>query len=657
MTKRTVIAFVFAILFFVAYEIWVLPHFLPPPPAVEFGSTESSLGASASTESYLAGEALPGPAAGMSTSSALEAAGPSAQAPGSTTPAAVTPGSMTPAGGFPVPAAYLAENVDKSDFTAATDLLTVTFTPRTGSIKSVTLNKFNNFQRTGKLVLLTDFTEGQYPTEITSVAGEDTSGVYYVRVAPATTLATNKLDTAVAFETILPSGVKITKRYTLFDGKYGVGLEVRVENLAAEKRDISYELVGPAGIPPEAYQAYGTNIQAILAHVAPGAGDKMSLAYLPAWDVLSKGDLQTQPGGRTLFAGAVNQYFVAVLKPDQAVPVVKSICYAVEDTAAAKSVFGDRPPRDAVKGLPPAAATESLRSVYFSAGSKMEVGKVELAAAGAQGSSVTHAFLLFSGPRDKGTLAGFDTPASSTGFPALVDYGWFDWFVKIILYLMKLFHSVIPNWGVAIILLTFLIRVLMHPLTKKSQVSMTKMARLQPEIKKLQEKYKNDKQKLGAEQMKLMKERGANPMGGCLPMLIQMPVLIALYKALGVSIELRQAPFVFWIKDLALPDRLIPDTIHVAFRLPLLGSELNLLPLLMLGAMIWQTKTSPQAATPEAAQQQKIMTILMPIFIGVLFYSVASGLNLYFLVSTLFGIAEQWVIRRHIAAQEAGAQD
>ena len=193
-------------------------------------------------------------------------------------------------------------------------------------------------------------------------------------------------------------------------------------------------------------------------------------------------------------------------------------------------------------------------------------------------------------------------------------------------------------------------RAFMHPLMKKSQLSMAKMQKLQPQIKKLQEKYKNDKQRLGQEQMKLMREAGANPLGGCLPILIQMPIFFALYRSLMVSIELRHSPFFLWITDLAQPDRLA----ELPFVLPLLGtSALNLLPILMATSMAIQQKTmSHAAATPEAAQQQKMMAAIMPIFIGVLLYSVASGLNLYIFTSTLFGMLEQWWIKRHLAAQD-----
>jgi len=148
-----------------------------------------------------------------------------------------------------------------------------------------------------------------------------------------------------------------------------------------------------------------------------------------------------------------------------------------------------------------------------------------------------------------------------------------------------------------------------------------------------------------------MKEAGANPLGGCLPMLVQLPIFFALYRALTVSIELRQAPFVLWIKDLAQPDRLF----ILPMSLPVIHNEFNLLPLLMLVAMVVQQRMMPKAATPEQAQQQKMMAFLMPVFLGAILYSLASGLNLYILTSSLFQVVEQWVIKRHIEANEKGA--
>jgi YidC/Oxa1 family membrane protein insertase len=152
--------------------------------------------------------------------------------------------------------------------------------------------------------------------------------------------------------------------------------------------------------------------------------------------------------------------------------------------------------------------------------------------------------------------------------------------------------------------------------------------------------------------MKLMKEEGANPLGGCLPMLLQLPIFIALYRSLMVSIDLRQAPFLLWIDDLAQPDRLA----QLPFTLPLLGTSfLNLLPILMATSMVLQQRMMPRPATKEAAQQQRMMAVFMPLMIGFFLYKVASGLNLYILTSTVFGMFEQWWTKRHLEALDSAA--
>ena len=190
-----------------------------------------------------------------------------------------------------------------------------------------------------------------------------------------------------------------------------------------------------------------------------------------------------------------------------------------------------------------------------------------------------------------------------------------------VLYFLKVFHGVVPNYGVVLIIFSILVKIVVYPLTKKSYQSMKEMQLLQPEIAKLREKYQGDPQRLNKETMKMYKERGANPLGGCLPMLLQMPLLFALFIVFRSTIELRGAPFVLWIDDLSQPDALIP----LPFSLPLYGNQISLLPLLMGVSMFVQQKMSATQANP----QQKMMTQFMSVFFVVLFNQFPSGLNLY----------------------------
>jgi len=203
-----------------------------------------------------------------------------------------------------------------------------------------------------------------------------------------------------------------------------------------------------------------------------------------------------------------------------------------------------------------------------------------------------------------------------------------------LLWTLNLFHAVVRNYGVAIILLTLLIRILFWPLTHKSTDSMKRMQELQPEIKALQAKHKDNPQKLQKATMELYKEKKVNPMGGCLPMFVQIPVFIALFTVLRNAIELRYAGFL-WIADLSAPENLFMGSI------PFVGS-LNILPILMSLSMIWQQKLSSPgaAATPEQQQQQKMMMFMMPIMMLFFFYSMPSGLVLYWTTSNLLMIAQ-----------------
>ena len=200
-------------------------------------------------------------------------------------------------------------------------------------------------------------------------------------------------------------------------------------------------------------------------------------------------------------------------------------------------------------------------------------------------------------------------------------------------------NKFIPGgYGIAIIILTILIRLIFHPLHKKSTDSMKKMQEIQPLIKSLQDKYKNDPKKLQQETMILYKEKKVNPMGGCLPMFIQIPIFIALYTILRGAIELRYVDFL-WINDLSAPENLFAGKIPIPFNS---NDALNILPILMAGSMILQQKMTSAAAaiTPEQKQQQQIMMFMMPIMMLFFFYDMPSGLVLYWTVSNLLMIGQ-----------------
>jgi len=214
-------------------------------------------------------------------------------------------------------------------------------------------------------------------------------------------------------------------------------------------------------------------------------------------------------------------------------------------------------------------------------------------------------------------------------------------------WLMEFFYRLIPNYGVVILIISLVIKIATYPLTNKSYGSMKRMQMIQPKIQELQQKYKNNKEVLQQKTMELYKEEKVNPMGGCFPMLLQLPLLYGLFIVFRTAIEFRGAPFMLWMKDLSAPDALF----NFGFNIPLLGSEFNVLPILMTVLMVVQQKMSGSgaAANPQQAQQQKMMLWLMPAMMFFLFYQFPSGLVLYYLIFNLLTILQQkFVINKQV---------
>lgn len=230
------------------------------------------------------------------------------------------------------------------------------------------------------------------------------------------------------------------------------------------------------------------------------------------------------------------------------------------------------------------------------------------------------------------------------------DLGFFATIAKVILGFLDFLHGVVGNWGVAIIILTLCVRSLLFPLNRRMQTSMarhaTKMKRVQPKIDAIKKKYENDPKRLRQEQARIFQEEGAMPpIGGCLPVFLQIPIFFGLFNALRVSFDLRQEPFFGWIKDLSQPDQLM--RIDLPFPIIEQIEYLNLLPILMVVLWVGQQKVVPKPATDnEQARQMQKMMMWMPIMFGVFLYNYAAGLSLYMITTSAFGIMEYTVIRR-----------
>ncbi len=257
----------------------------------------------------------------------------------------------------------------------------------------------------------------------------------------------------------------------------------------------------------------------------------------------------------------------------------------------------------------------------------------------APGQSISRSWQAFLGPKQPAILEQI-----GRGLERSVDLG-YSWFEPLTLFFQWLIHvcyGIVPNYGWSIILITILVRVAMLPIMNRQMRSMEKMRALQPRMKEIQEKFADDRQKQSEAMMALYKETGVNPLGGCLPMLLQFPVFIGLFFALQSSFDLRQAPFILWIDDLSAPEML--------FAVPGLDFPIRLLPIIMGGSMILQQKLTPTTVDPS---QQMMMMVMMPVMMTVLFYQFPSGLVLYWMVSNFLGIAHQLLIGRRMKAEAA----
>ena len=320
-----------------------------------------------------------------------------------------------------------------------------------------------------------------------------------------------------------------------------------------------------------------------------------------------------------IWAGAGNRYFAAILSPK---PKTDSTFGFIASTS-----IEILPQCDIIQAPPAAPASWTTSS------SKLLTEKRTLK----PGEEVADEYTYFLGPKNRTS-----SPSIPISPACWADYGWFGFFSRILLAVLHGLYRVIPNYGVGIILMTLIVRLCVFPMTRKGQIAMHRMQKLQPLIKEMQEKYKDDRQRQGREMMELYRKHNANPMSGCWPMLLQLPILYGLCGCSTYSIDLRQQPFVFWITDLSKP-----DTIAAVGGIPV-----NILPILMTISSLVQQLTMPKSADPQQAQTQKMM-MFMPVLMCVMFYGFASGLTLYWLTSTTLGIVEQRIVKMQIKRMEA----
>jgi len=474
------------------------------------------------------------------------------------------------------------ESAAARDVTVETPLVEATFTTLGARIKSLKLKKYP--YKSGGLVDIIPHEENletELPLAMTlhdEVGGDLPNKLNFAAVQEGYT---------VGFERELPNGLFITKECRFRPDNYDVEFAVGVEN-----RGSTAVYVGEDE-KPSYLLWWGPGVEKLQS----GQYNETLLTAINSGKLLQKkesGVKSLETFRQLSWAGLKNRYFFAAVVP-------------VESPAIGRVLpMG-----------PSEIAVEILASSFRLDG----------------GTSKQNKYVVYAGPQDIQLLkkAGYELDRA-------VNYGWLDWLSKIMLEILKFCYRVIPNYGIGIILLTVIVRMVTYPLTYKSMQSMKKMQELGPELQKLREKYKDNPQELNKRTMQFYKERGVNPMGGCLPMLLQMPIWFALYGVYRGAIELRGAPFFWWIDDLSEPDTIA----QLPFQLPFLGDQVHALPLLAAGAMFLQQKmTSPAGTTTAQAEQQRIMMFIFPIMFGFLFYNMPSGLCLYIVVSSLLYFGQQ----------------
>ncbi|MBT5648223.1 MAG: membrane protein insertase YidC [Rhodospirillaceae bacterium] len=272
----------------------------------------------------------------------------------------------------------------------------------------------------------------------------------------------------------------------------------------------------------------------------------------------------------------------------------------------------------------------------------------------APGQSAAFSTRLFAGAKEVRLLDSYEEKLGIPRFDRMVDFGWFYFLTKPIFYAIDYFYQLLGNFGLAILLLTVLIKLAFFPLANKSYKSMSRLKKLQPKMVEIREKHKDDRQRQNTAMMELYKKEGANPMSGCFPILIQIPVFFALYKVLFVTIEMRHAPFFGWIQDLSAPD---PYGLLIGFGLfqwdvpqSLQIVNVGIWPIIMGVTMFLQQRLNPQPADP---MQQKIF-MLLPIVFTFLLGSFPAGLVIYWAWNNTLSIAQQWVIMRKMGVSASG---
>ncbi|KVM64162.1 insertase [Burkholderia gladioli] len=469
----------------------------------------------------------------------------------------------------------------------STDVYDGEIDTRGGTLAKLTLKKEGDGKQPDLFVTLFDHTKDHTYLARTGVTGgnfPNHNDLYTPAAGNPSALAAGQDSMKLSFESQEKGGVKVVKTYTFTRGSYVIGVDTKIEN------------VGTAPVTPTVYMEIvrdSTPVETpLFSHTFLGPAvytDQKHFQKITFSDI-DKNKAEYISSADNGWVAMVQHYFASAWIPQQG---VKRDIYV-----------------------------EKIDPSLYRVGVKEQVKTIE------PGQSADVSARLFAGPEEERVLEGI-----APGLDLVKDYGWVTIIAKPLFWLLQKIHGYVGNWGWSIVLLTLLIKAVFFPLSAASYKSMARMKEITPRMQALRERFKSDPQKMNAALMELYKTEKVNPFGGCLPVVIQIPVFISLYWVLLASVEMRGAPWILWIHDLSQRDPFF------------------ILPVLMAGSMFLQTRLNP---TPPDPVQAKMM-MFMPIAFSVMFFFFPAGLVLYYVVNNVLSIAQQYYITRTIGKKKAAS--
>ncbi len=563
----------------------------------------------------------------------------------------------SPVTGDPVETLYEASSVEaEEEIVVETDIYRAVFSNRGAALRSLRLKEFFNDPEVQKdpvameipdnwLEILGSASESQYSFVLEDAGGSGSSSTHNFGDAlwESTFYETGGGGSVLTFAYRPGDGLLVRKVFTFHGGAQHIDVQIAVENENPDRKGgLNFILNGIAGIDDQKRPSFTLGPTGILYTAdTRDATSQPELLDFPAADLKDPYSFTIRDQGEHLFSGVMNNYFALLIQPCEGKLLRKVEFRVLEDqNKYAEFIDGYRQETKREPSASKLAAFREQAETNVLATYLLKVPRIP-----SPGQVVTQGLIFYAGPKSTDVM---QHEPYLDYYPVIEEsYGSFAWINKSLLWILRQFYALFGNWGVAIICLTFVVKICLFPVNRYQQVSMhkyqQKMAVMKPKLDELKKKFKNNKKKFNEAQMKLMKEHGATPpLMGCLVMAFQLPVFIGLFQILRFSIELRHSPFCLWIKDLSQPDALC----SLPFTIPLLGWEtLNVVPILMTVAFFYQQKAMPKSADPSAQQTQKIMKY-MPIMFLFFFYGYASGLSLYWMTSNLISIAEYKFIRK-----------